>query len=133
MKVVVDTTVWSLFLRRDKPADSSPEVEKLKVYLQDGRAALPGIVRQELLSGIRNPEQFDKLSHLLEGFPDILATSEDHLNAARFFNQCRQQGIQGSPVDFLICALAHRLEAPILTTDQDFIHYAKIIPILIDF
>lgn len=128
MKIVVDTTVWSHFLRRGD-RDNSPEVAQLKTYIQERRAILPGIVRQELLSGIKDSQQFEILSHLLEGFPDQLATSEDHLTAARFFNRCRQQGIQGSPVDFLICAIAHRIQAPILTIDLDFSHYAKVLPI----
>lgn len=93
---------------------------------------MPGIVRQELLSGIKTEAQFKRLGGLLEGFPDMLATSEDHLTAAGFFNQCRRRGIQGAPVDFLICAIAHRMEAPILTTDQDFSNYADVIPIRLD-
>ncbi|CAA6695435.1 MULTISPECIES: PIN domain-containing protein [unclassified Lentimonas] len=128
MKVIVDTSVWSLFLRRDT-SSAVPQVAQLKQYIQQGRAQMLGIVRQELLSGIKNEAQFNRLSHLLEGFPDILATSDDHLTAAKFFNQCRYQGIQGSPVDFLICAISHRMKTPILTTDQDFAHYAQIIPV----
>jgi predicted nucleic acid-binding protein len=131
MKVVIDTTVWSLFLRRDRQKPST-EVDRLKQYIQEGRAQMLGIVRQELLSGIKIQKQFVTLSHLLEGFPDILATSEDHITAAKFFNQCRQKGIQGSPVDFLICAIAHRLKSPILSTDQDFSNYVKVIPIKLD-
>ena len=131
MKVVIDTTVWSLFLRRDRQKPST-EVDQLKQYIQAGRAQMLGIVRQELLSGIKIQKQFVALSHLLEGFPDILATSEDHITAAKFFNKCRQNGIQGSPVDFLICAIAHRLRSPILSTDQDFSNYVKVIPIKLD-
>ena len=131
MKVIIDTSVWSLFLRRHT-SEEAPQVARLKQYIQEGRAQMLGIVRQELRSGIKNETQFTRLSHLLEGFPDILATSNDHLNAAKFFNQCRHQGIQGSPVDFLICAMAHRLETPILTTDQDFARYANIIPVRLD-
>jgi len=131
MKVVIDTTVWSLFLRRDRQKPST-EVDQLKQYIQEGRAQMLGIVRQELLSSIKIQKQFVTLSHLLEGFPDILATSEDHITAAKFCNQCRQKGIQGSPVDFLICAIAHRLKSPILSTDQDFSNYVKVIPIKLD-
>jgi predicted nucleic acid-binding protein len=131
MKVIVDTSAWSLFLRRDTNK-AEPQVAQLRQYIQEGRAQMPGIVRQELLSGIKDEAQFKRLSHLLDGFPDILAISEDHLTAAKFFNQCRQKGIQGSPVDFLICAIALRVKAPILTTDKDFTSYAKVIPIRLD-
>jgi predicted nucleic acid-binding protein len=131
MKVVVDTTVWSLFLRR-APREATVEVERLRRYIQESRALMPGIVRQELLSGIKKRAQFDTLDQLLEGFPDLLATSKDHRTAALFFNECRRNGIQGSPVDFLICAIAHRLDAPILTTDQDFVLYTEFVPIKLD-
>lgn len=128
MKVIVDTTVWSLFLRREA-GTSREEVKRLIKYIREGRALMLGIVRQELLSGIKDRQQFERLGDLLDGFPDILATSKDHRTAADFFNQCRSKGIQGSPVDFLICAIAHRISAPILTTDRDFGHYAEVIPI----
>ncbi len=53
----------------------------------------------------------------------------DYLLAAQFFNSCRAKGIQGSHIDFLICAVAHRLNAHIWTLDQDFDSFQKIIPI----
>lgn len=62
-------------------------------------------------------------------FPDLPATTEDHILAAKFFNQCRRNGVQGSPVDFLICAQASRNQQKILTTDKDYQHYAEYISI----
>ena len=94
MKAVVGTTAWSLFLGREGQG-SPAEVAKLKNDIPEGRAVLPGIVRQELLPGIKNPGQFAKRSHPPEGFSDALATSGDHIAAARFFNQCRKGGIPG--------------------------------------
>jgi predicted nucleic acid-binding protein len=92
---------------------------------------LLGIVRQELLSGVSHPQQFEKLSRALSGFPDEPATSDDHSLAAKFYNLCRANGIQGSSIDFLICAIAKRLQSPILTLDRDFLGYARHLPIRI--
>ena len=128
MKVIVDTSVWSLFLRRQDHADS-PSLEILRQTIKEKNVQMLGIIRQELLSGIRNESQFRKVSQILESFPDLLADSSDHSEAAKFFNQCRKKGVQGSPVDFLICAQAHRHKMPILTDDGDFDHFAAHLPI----
>lgn len=128
MKIIADTSIWSQFLRRSNTSDS-PEVEFLKQAILERRIQMLGIVRQELLSGIKNPTQFIEISQILQGFPDLLASSEDHLIAAQFFNRCRSHGIQGSPVDFLICAQAHRNDMKILTLDKDFHHYTDYLPI----
>lgn len=128
MKVIVDTSVWSLFLRRQDHSDS-PSLEILRQTIKENNVQMLGIIRQELLSGIRNESQFRKVSQILESFPDLLAESSDHTEAARFFNLCRRKGVQGSPVDFLICAQAHRQKIPILTDDGDFELYAAHLPI----
>ncbi|MFO1480071.1 MAG: PIN domain-containing protein [Turneriella sp.] len=123
MNVIPDTPIWSLVLRRDKP---NVAIQQLFARIIDeGRIVLPGIIKQELLSGIRNDSQFDALSNQLTHFPELLATDTDHLLAARFFNKCQKSGIQGSHVDFLILAIAVNNSASILTSDKDFHHYRK--------
>lgn len=123
MNVIPDTPIWSLVLRREKP---NREVQNLFARIIDeGRIVLPGIIKQELLSGIRNDTQFDTLSSQLTHFPELLATDTDHVLAARFFNKCQRSGIQGSHVDFLILAIAVNNSASILTSDKDFQHYRK--------
>jgi predicted nucleic acid-binding protein len=127
MKVVVDTSVWSTYLRRPDPPESLARV--LERFIRRDQVHLLGIVRQELLSGVPQPQQFDRLSRALSDLPDELATSDDHSLAAKFYNLCRVNGIQGSSIDFLICAIAKRLQAPILTLDRDFFAYARYLPI----
>ncbi|MBU4034792.1 MAG: PIN domain nuclease, partial [Proteobacteria bacterium] len=51
----------------------------------------------------------------------------DYEIAAEFSNKCRKKGIQGSHIDFLICAVANRIDIPIFTNDNDFMHYQKLI------
>jgi predicted nucleic acid-binding protein len=128
MNVVVDTSVWSLALRRRRSVHST-EVLELTELIREGRAALLGPVRQELLSGVPIPEQYRTLRSYLRAFPDIELESEDYEEAASFFNRCRSKGVQGSNTDFLICAAAARRRFGILTTDVDFKHYARLLPI----
>jgi predicted nucleic acid-binding protein len=129
VKVLVDTPIWSLALRRKhRPENASIQME-LASLIADGRVAMIGAIRQELLSGIKARAQFDRLRENLRGFPDIEITSADYEEAASFFNQCRAQGIQGSNSDFLICAVAVRKEFAIFTTDADFANLAKVLRI----
>lgn len=128
MKVLVDTSIWSLALRR-RPAVRDANVAELEELIKELRVQMIGPVRQEILSGIRSKSQFAKLRETLRAFPDLTLTSEDHELAAEYFNAGRRRGIQGSNTDFLICALASRYEMPIFTTDRDFTLFRRHLPI----
>ena len=128
MKVLVDTSVWSLALRR-KARLHAPPVQELRALVEQGRVAMIGPIRQELLSGIRTGDSFARLRDHLRPFADEPLETADFERAAEHFNVCRSRGIQGSNTDFLICAVAERRKLPILTTDGDFIRFAKILPI----
>ncbi len=78
MKVIVDTSVWSLALRRDKP-ESNNTVHELRRMIQDHCVQMVGAIRQEILSGIRSEAQFNKLQKHLESFPDLPVLTEDYL------------------------------------------------------
>lgn len=60
MNVLVDTSVWSLALRRAKggPLDI---VQELAELVTEGRIAIVGAIRQELLSGVKTSTQFQTL------------------------------------------------------------------------
>jgi predicted nucleic acid-binding protein len=126
MKVLVDTSVWSLALRRKEP---NVIAQKLTDLLEDSLAVLIGPVRQELLSGISDETVFMNLKSKLEPFDDLPINTRDYETAARFNNICRTNGIQGSHIDFLICAVAYNNGVLIFTTDEDFRNYAKHLPI----
>ena len=126
--IACDTSALSQFLRRspDTQNDAALKVEKL---IDSNELALFGIVRQELLSGIKLPAHFERIDLTTQALPLFFADDEDHTTAARFFNTCRAKGIQGSPIEFLICAIAVKRKFPIYTTDPDFELYEPVIPI----
>jgi len=128
MNVIVDTSVWSLALRRPM-RHGGPHLALFESAALERRIALLGLVRQEVLSGIRHARQFERIRDDLREFEDVPLEIEDHEVAAHFFNQCRAKGIQGSVVDLLICAVSYRHKFPILTTDRDFDHFARLLPI----
>jgi predicted nucleic acid-binding protein len=104
-------------------------VDELTELIQEARALLIGPIRQELLSGIPDVRQFNALRDRLRAFNDVSIHESDYERAAEFSNSCRQAGVQGSHVDFLICSVAAGNSAAILSTDKDFIRYAKHLPI----
>jgi len=128
MKVIVDTCIWSLALRRNSHK-SSQLVDELKELISEVRVQLIGPIRQELLSGIKSKQQFRNLKEHLSAFPDLQLESEDFELAAEYYNQARSKGTQGSNTDFLICSLAHRYTMPIFTSDKDFEQYKTVLPI----
>ena len=131
MRVLVDTSVWSLALRRSRRANApaAAAVEELRSLIDEGRVAIIGPIRQELLSGLRTPGAFQHLREHLEPFADEPLETADFERAAEHFNTCRAKGIQGSNTDFLICAAAERRGLPILTTDADFVRVGRHLPI----
>ena len=129
MKVLIDTSVWSQALRRQSAEASSTAQERvvdvLKELIHDSRIAMLGPVRQELLSGVKTPKQFETLQQILSVFSDETLQKEDYEQAAKNFNQCRQAGVQGSNTDFLICAVSMLRGWPIYSLDRDFEQYQK--------
>ncbi len=127
MKVLVDTCIWSEVLRHKTP--DLELTKKLKDLIKDGRVSIIGPIRQELFSGILHTKQFDQLKELLSSFEDTPLKTEHFEKAAEFNNLCRSKGIQGSTIDFLICAVAYLENFIIFTTDKDFEEYKKHLPI----
>jgi predicted nucleic acid-binding protein len=121
VKLLVDSSVWSLALRRRNAAGLNPEEQKLKAELvqaiQDGRVAMLGLIRQELLSGIKERDQFDKVKAALDPYLDEQINTADHVYAALIYNACRNQGVKAGTVDILICAVAQRRGWAVLSAD----------------
>jgi hypothetical protein len=131
MNVLVDTSVWSLAIRRKNESLSANEkllVTELAELIREGRARIIGLIRQELLSGIKTAEQYEKLRLYLRAFPDEAIDTVDYEDAAKASNRCRTRGVVVSIVDILLCAVGMKREWAIFTTDPDFSNYARVLP-----
>jgi len=132
VSVLVDTPVWSLALRRDA-ADLSGRERRIVLAFQElarqGDVELLGLVRQEVLSGISDERRFLIIRERLRVFTNSALAPQDFEEAARLSNACRSRGIASSTVDMLICAVALHHSWQIFSTDRDFVHYTKAIPI----
>ena len=96
MKVLVDTSVWSLVLRRANP--DAALTAKVSSLIDESRLAIIGPIRQEMLSGIKSSKQFKTLAQMLRPFHDEAISSDDYVLAAEFYNSCRSRGL---PADTL--------------------------------
>ena len=126
--ILLDTSVLSAVLRRRKPGPAEAQLESLlQGLLNTGqKVSVPGLVVQELLSGIREDVQFQRMKAiLLRGYPVVTASIGDHLLAADVTNQCRRKGITASAGDALIAALAINRRATLFTVDRDFKDIAR--------
>jgi predicted nucleic acid-binding protein len=130
MKVLVDSCIWSLALRRRQGVEGLNKEERgligaLADGIRDGLVVMVGPVRQEVLSGIRHVEQFERLREHLQAFRDEPIESEDYVHAAQLDHLCRKEGLQCGPVDMLLCALAQRRGWSVLTNDAGLLRCMK--------
>jgi predicted nucleic acid-binding protein len=132
VNVLVDTSIWSLALRR-KAHDLNPveraAVIELTNLIQEGRARIIGLVRQELLSEIKTSSQYEKLRGVLRSFPDEPVSTADYEAAAKAGNDCRARGVTVSVSDILICAIGIARDWSVFAADSDFKSYARILPL----
>jgi predicted nucleic acid-binding protein len=130
LTVFVDTSVWSLALRRDRPADL-PEVRRLRDALAEGSVVCTGLVLQELLQGFRKPKAHRQITDHFSAFPLVVPGRADHIHAAELRNRCRRKGIQAGTIDALLAQLCIRHRLTMLTTDRDFFSIASVAPLTV--
>lgn len=125
MTLLVDTSVWSLALRRDVEA-TEPEVQELKDALFGADVVVTtGLVLQELLQGFLAAKAQTQIVQRFSALPLLQPDRDDHIGAAALRNTCRQAGVQIGTIDALLAQLAIRHDLTLLTTDKDFTHAAK--------
>ncbi len=123
--ILVDTSVWSLFLRKRGPADH-PAVRKLSAILVEDRdVVLTGLILQEILQAFRSEATFKKLVGYLDSFTLLELRRADCVAAAALHRRCAGKGITASTMDCQIAALAIAHDCELLTTDQDYDHIAQ--------
>ena len=125
MTLLVDTSVWSLALRRDAEA-TEPEVHHLKDALLGSEVVVTtGLVLQELLQGFSGPRAQAQIIERFAALPLLQPDRDDHISAATLRNTCRKAGVQIGTIDALLARLCARYDLTLLTTDKDFTHAAK--------
>ena len=120
MDLFVDTSVWSLALRRDTSTDE-PAVERLRQALETGEGVFTtGLVLQELLQVFHGPKARGAIVDHFSTLPLLVPDRGDQVEAADLRNACHLQGIQVGTIDTLLAQLCRRHDLTMLTTDRDF-------------
>jgi predicted nucleic acid-binding protein len=118
--LLVDTSVWSLALRRDA-STSQPEVHQLKDALMGADVVVTtGLVLQELLQGFSGPKSRAQIIERFASLPLLQPDREDYVAAAEVRNTCRRARIQIGTIDALLAQLCIRHDLTLLSTDNDF-------------
>jgi len=126
--LLVDTSVWSLALRRDGPTESK-EVVALREALDGADSVVTtGLVLQELLQGFSGPRDKDAIVERFGALPLIQPDRQDHIAAAEVRNLCLRNGVQVGTIDALLIQLCGRYELALLSVDKDFINAAPYVP-----
>lgn len=125
MSLFVDTSVWSLALRRDQPSEQ-PEIRTLVEAVRNGEPLLTtGLVLQELLQGFAGPKSRSQIVERFSALPLIVPDRKDHIDAAELRNHCRRKGVQVGTIDALLAQLCMRHDVTMLSADEDFTRIAK--------
>ena len=128
MSVLVDTSVWSIALRRDRPPPSR-EIEALRAAIERGDVCLLGVVLQEVLQGFPSSDRTRRLVEHLAPFPLLSLHRGDYLYAAEIRTRCRVKGVAISTIDAQIAAAAINHRCSLLTLDRDFEGVARYFPL----
>ncbi len=125
MSILVDTSVWSLAMRRDKQPNS-PELKILVNALDSGQEIYStGIILQELLQGFSGAKAREAIVDRFASIPMLIPETADHIQAALIRNKSRRTGVQIGTIDALIAQLSLRYKLALLTADKDFKHISK--------
>ena len=131
MNILVDTSVWSLALRRDSTPDCQA-VSRLEAALNDGENVFTtGLILQELLQGFKGPKARRRIIEDFSSLPLIIPEKRDHIDAADLKVKLRQKGLQVGTIDVLLAQLCLRYRLSLLSTDKDFLHIAKHAPLVL--
>jgi predicted nucleic acid-binding protein len=123
--LLVDTSVWSLALRRDAQTADAQTIALIRALEGDDIVVCTGLVLQELLQGFTGARAHKDVVDRFAALPMVTPDRQDHVDAALLRNSCRRAGVQLGTIDALLAQLCIRHQLTLLTTDQDFTHAAR--------
>lgn len=116
--ILVDTTVWiDFFANRD-----TSHVRKLITILnQNVELCLCGVILTEILQGIKNIKEYNRVHNLMESLFFLEMKKETFLFSAEIYKKLRSKGITiRKTLDCMIAAVAMEHNVPLLHNDRDF-------------
>jgi predicted nucleic acid-binding protein len=129
--ILVDSSAWIEF---DRASGSSVDRRLTALVRADGPIAITEPVVMEVLGGARDDRRESDLRRLLQRFQFLpFDSAADFDGAVRIYRRCREVGVTPrGMVDCLICAVAWRSSATLLSCDRDMDRVARVIGLDID-
>jgi len=129
LKFIIDTSVWSLALRKKGPSNHT-SVKKLFQLLDEGEQIfITGTILQEILQAFKSEATVKKVANHLESVPLIVLDRDDYAKAASVHRRCASKGISVSTTDCQISQAAITNNCLLLSTDRDFEYIARHTPL----
>ena len=128
MTLLVDTSVWSLALRRDGSSESRKVLALSEALAGADSVVTTGLILQELLQGFSGSTAREAIIERFGALPFIQPDRQDHVAAAEVRNVCRRSGVQIGTIDALLIQLCGRYELTLLSSDNDFDNAAPYVP-----
>ncbi|MBF0479770.1 MAG: PIN domain-containing protein [Candidatus Omnitrophica bacterium] len=126
--ILIDTSVLIDYLKGNQTETSNRLQYALDLKIPIG---ITSFIFQEVLQGVRTPQQFELLKKYLNTFPiyDPKSSRESYAQAAQIYFLCRKKGFTiNSSVDCLVAQIACEHNLKLLHNDQDYFFIKKIIP-----
>ena len=120
--ILLETSVLAIAFGQKTRRRAEPKAvgDLRQMIADDWPLAMPGIVLQELLAGVSDEPQLQRLQRMLATIPMVSATRENHVSAAKIAIACRQFGVQCSTVNCLIAAIAVDSASLLFTLNRSF-------------
>ena len=123
--ILLETSLLTLAYEKRSGHEPRPVAVLRRMVRENVSLAIPGIVWQELLAGVRSEGQFHLLQTHLAAFPILLAGERHHAEAARIARACLAKRIPCSAVEALISAHVADSQAPLFTLNRAFTSIAR--------
>ncbi len=115
-KVVIDTSVWVDFFR----GTVNPRADAIEKLVRAGRAVTCGIVQAELLAGIRDESERERLRQGMTGIEYVETTRSTWTKAGNLAAGLRVRGLTLPLSDLVLAAIAVENGFLILSADRHF-------------
>jgi tRNA(fMet)-specific endonuclease VapC len=127
-KILVDTSVWIEFFRKEQSAVS----RKIREYLEINLVCYTGPVAIELYQGAKTKKEIEVIDHLLQVIDYIDITRAHYHHAGQISHDAARSGRIFSIVDLILTAVAHDEQLRLFSLDSHFKEISRFCPLSLE-
>jgi predicted nucleic acid-binding protein len=115
-KVLIDTSVWVDFFRKNE----SPVSVKVREYLKLNQVCYAGPILVELYQGAKSHREIEILDQLFDTISYVDMTREHYHHAGMVSQRAAREGKVFSTIDVILAVLAHDAGLSLFSLDRHF-------------